>query len=207
MKTVFLIAICALLLGILPVRAQDSVSLPSKTDTPASTVNVLTNAATSDLQDLKAIPPPPQLPGVPDISQLNQIFEQMKPDPAVAEHRAHVEWRKLRTRTEYDSAVLAAKADAEAAPTDLEKRNRLRVYYNLCYARMTALASDQTVVDYLKARRDEHLAMLDQPRVRPTAETEKREAAKKLAPLPAEKKKGSKKKGKHRFLENEPSQN
>ncbi len=206
MKNVLPFATCALLLGILPARGQDSVALPTKSGTPTTTVTAPTSAAPSALKDLTAVPPQSPLPEVPDISQLNQIFEQMKPDPAIAEHRSHVEWRKLRTQTEYDPAIVAAKADAEAAPTDLEKRNRLRLYYNLWYDRMSALAPDQTMIDYLKARRDEHLVLLDQPRVRPTAETEKREAAAKLAPPPP-RKKAHKKKGKHRFLESETPAN
>jgi hypothetical protein len=206
MKTVLFLAACMVCLRATSLRAQDSISLPTKSGTPASTPETSgTPAATPSplpTNGLDLIPPPlPPPQNVPDISQLNQIFQQMQPDPAVTAYRSHVEWRQLKTRTEYDPAVLAAKASAEAAPTDLEKRNRLRGYYTIWFARMTALASSPAMVEYLKTQRDGHLALLDQPRVRPTAETEKREAEKKAAPVPVKKKASKKKKGKHRFLE------
>jgi hypothetical protein len=65
-----------------------------------------------------------------------------------------------------DPAVVAAKAAAESAPTDLEKRQRLRDYYNVFYGRMRSLTSNaetQAAVDKFKA---EHLVLLNQPNVR-----------------------------------------
>ena len=111
---------------------------------------------------------------MPDLSQLDQLFKQTAPDKEAETYRAHVEWRKLKNRTVNDPAVVAAKAAAQAASTDLEKRNRLRLYYEVFYARMRALASTPEMVKYLDSMKDAHLDLLDQPRVRPTPESEKK---------------------------------
>ena len=51
-----------------------------------------------------------------------------------------IEGRQLRNQTVNDPAVQAAKRYAQSAPTDLEKRHRLRDYYDVYYQRMSALA-------------------------------------------------------------------
>ena len=48
----------------------------------------------------------------------------------------------------------AAKAFAQSARTDLEKRNRLRNYYNIYYERMTALAAGPEIKLALQAIED-----------------------------------------------------
>src|SRR2546428_863853 len=84
---------------------------------------------------------PPNGPELPEISQLDQTFSKPKSLGKEADElRVHVEWRQLKNRTVNDPAVQAAKAFAQAARTDLEKRNRLRDYYNIYYERMSALA-------------------------------------------------------------------
>ena len=111
---------------------------------------------------------------MPDLSKLEQIFKQTTPGKEVELYRAHVEWRQLKNRTVNDPAVVAAKAAAEAATTDLEKRNRLRIYYETFYARMRALASTPQMVAYLDSMKTAHLRLLDQPRVRPTPDSGKK---------------------------------
>jgi hypothetical protein len=109
----------------------------------------------------------PAAPELPDLSQLDQIIQQSKLGKEVEDYRAHVEWRQLKTRAIYDPAVVAAKKAAEASSTDLEKRNRLRAYYEIYYARMRALASSPEMIAYLETMKNAHLRMLAQPRVRP----------------------------------------
>ena len=104
---------------------------------------------------------------MPDLSQLEQVFEKTTPGKEVELYRAHVEWRRLKNLTVNDPAVVSAKAAAEAAKTDLEKRKLLSVYYKAFYARMRALASTPQMVTYLDSMRDAHLTLLEQPRVRP----------------------------------------
>ena len=114
-------------------------------------------------------PVPPNGPELPEISQLDQAFSKPRSlGKAADEARVHVEWRQLKNRTVNDPEVQAAKAYAQAARTDLEKRNRLRNYYNVYYERMSALASTPEIKLALQALMTSHQSLLDQPRVRPS---------------------------------------
>jgi hypothetical protein len=114
-------------------------------------------------------PVPPNGPELPEISQLDQAFSKPRSlGKAADDARVHVEWRQLKNRTVNDPDVQAAKAYAQAARTDLEKRNRLRNYYNVYYERMSALASTPEIKVALQALRTSHQSLLDQPRVRPS---------------------------------------
>ena len=114
-------------------------------------------------------PPPPNGPELPEISELDQNFSKPRSlGPQGDEARVHVEWRQLKNRTVNDPEVRAAKAYAQAARTDLEKRNRLRDYYNTYYERMSALAGTPEIKLALQALKTSHQGLLDQPRVRPT---------------------------------------
>jgi hypothetical protein len=164
--------------------------LPTKAGTPASaaSANLAAPSPTPTAipeSALTLIPPPlpspksegavtPAGPDMPDLSQLDQLFKQSTPGKEAEAYRAHVEWRELKNRTVNDPAVVAAKTTAEAATTDLEKRNRLRRYYEIFYARMQALASTPQMATYLIAMKKVHLSLLDQPRVRPTPEPKKK---------------------------------
>jgi hypothetical protein len=114
-------------------------------------------------------PVPPNGPELPEISQLDQNFSKPRSLGKEADGaRVHVEWRQLKNRTVNDPAVQAAKAYAQAARTDLEKRNRLRNYYNIYYERMSALATTPEIKLALQALKTSHQGALDQPRVRPS---------------------------------------
>jgi hypothetical protein len=52
--------------------------------------------------------------------------------------------------------------------TDIEKRERLRTYYNIYYAHMQALASSPEVKSYLDGKKNAVLESLAQHRVRAT---------------------------------------
>ncbi len=104
-----------------------------------------------------------------EISQLDQTFSKPKSLGKEADElRVHVEWRQLKNRTVNDPAVQAAKAYAQAARTDLEKRDRLRDYYDIYYQRMSALATTPEIKLALQALKTTHQSLLAQPRVRPT---------------------------------------
>jgi hypothetical protein len=114
-------------------------------------------------------PVPPNGPELPEISQLDQNFSKPRSlGKEGDEARVHIEWRQLRNRTVNDPAVQAAKAFAQAARTDLERRNRLRDYYNIYYERMSALATTPEIKLVLQAIKTSHQGLLDQPRVRPS---------------------------------------
>jgi hypothetical protein len=174
--------ICAMLWPALCGVAQDS--LPRKDAAPATAV--VSPTPTPIPQSALGLIPPPlpspasgntgasSAPTMPDLSQLDQLFKQTAPDKQAETYRAHVEWRKLENRTVNDPAVVAAKAAAQAATTDLEKRNHLRRYYEVFFARMRTLASTPEMVKYLDSQKDAHFDLLDQPRVRPTPESAKK---------------------------------
>jgi hypothetical protein len=111
----------------------------------------------------------PNGPELPEISQLDQTFSKPKSLGKDADAlRVQVEWRQLKNRIVNDPEVQAAKAYAQAAPTDLEKRNRLREYYNIYYQRMSTLTSSVEIKLALEAFKGNHQGLLAQPRVRPS---------------------------------------
>ena len=151
MKLTMLI-VCAVLGSTLAFRGQDAapaiVDLPTeKTQTPT--------------------PAPSPIPEVPELSQLDQAFKQTSLGKAADEYRVRVEWRRLQNRVIDEPDIVAAKAAVQSARTDLEKRDRLRDYYNVYYGRMRALASSDEMRKALDTFKAEHLKLLDQPRVRP----------------------------------------
>ena len=144
-------------------------------------------------------PVPPNGPALPEISQLDQTFKQPRSmGPQADELRVHKEWRQLKNRTVNDPEVQAARAYAQVARTDLEKRNRLRSYYNIYYQRMSALATTPEIKSWLQAFKTSHEGLLDQPNVRPTPDTSTPSPTPSGTPKPVEKHK-KKEKRKNRF--------
>jgi hypothetical protein len=111
---------------------------------------------------------PPNGPELPELKQLDETFKPPSLGTDADATKMRVEWRELRNRTVNDPEVQAAKAYAQAARTDLEKRNRLREYYNVYYQRMFALTRSTEIKLALEAFKTGHQGMLAQPRVRPT---------------------------------------
>src|SRR5437773_7939493 len=115
---------------------------------------------------MATIPPEPLVPNVPELSQLDEAFKQKSLGKEADQRRLHIEWRELKNRVVNDPSVRAAKAAALAARTDLEKRDRLRNYYNVYYDRMSALASSAEMKLALNAWKTLYFKAIDQPRVR-----------------------------------------
>src|SRR5436853_1864202 len=114
---------------------------------------------------------PPNGPELPELKQLDETFKPPKLGTDAEWTKLRVEWRQLRNRTVNDPQVQAAKAYAQSARTDLEKRNRLRNYYNIYYERMSALATTPEIKLALEGLKSSHQGLLTQPRVRPTPDT------------------------------------
>ncbi len=112
--------------------------------------------------------PPPNGPELPELKQLDQSFKPPSLGTDADGAKMRVEWRQLRNRTVNDPAVQAAKTYAQSARTDLEKRNRLREYYDVYYQRMSVLATTPEIKLTLQALKTSHEGLLAQPRVRPT---------------------------------------
>jgi hypothetical protein len=104
---------------------------------------------------------------LPELSALDQAFNQTGLGKDADEIRTRVEMRNLQNQIARDPAVMAAKSAADTAPTDLEKRQRLREYYELNYGLMSKKASSTALKGAIEQSKNEHLAMLAQPRVRP----------------------------------------
>ena len=112
--------------------------------------------------------PPPNGPELPDLKQLDDSFKPKSLGKDADALRVHVQWRELKNRTVNDPQVQAAKSYAQAARTDLEKRNRLRNYYDVYYQRMSAFATTPELKLALQQLKDSHEIILAQPRVRPS---------------------------------------
>ncbi len=114
--------------------------------------------------------PEPNGPGIPELPQLDEAFKPKSLGKEVDERRLHIEWRQLKNRIVNDPQVREAKAAAQAARTDLEKRNGLRNYYNVYYGRMSALAASVEMKLALEGLKAAHQESLNQPRVRPSTD-------------------------------------
>jgi hypothetical protein len=110
--------------------------------------------------------PEPTAPELPELSQLDEAFKQGSLGKQADARRLQIEWRQLKNQVVNDPEVRAAKAAAQAARTDLGKRNRLRDYYNIYYERMSALASSAEMKLALESFKSASLRPINQPRVR-----------------------------------------
>jgi hypothetical protein len=137
--------------------------------------------------------PKPNGPEVPELSQLDEAFKQPSLGKEGDERRLHIEWRQLKNQVVNDPEVRAAKVTAQAARTDLEKRNRLRDYYSVYYQRMSALAASAEMKLALEGLKGSHVALLAQPNVRPSTDGSAPTPAPTSSPKPGEKHKKHKK--------------
>ncbi|MEY2563120.1 MAG: hypothetical protein QOH88_1313 [Verrucomicrobiota bacterium] len=179
----FLLAIGAVALSLSSVRAQEP-PLPAKTESPSPSP-----AGTRPELNIPDIPmsvePPKLVPDASDatprpssspalakkaaaLSELDAAFQRSPLAQAAEEQRLHLEWRQLQNRVTHDPEVVEAREAAARANTDLEKRKRLRAYYNIYYAHMQAIASTPEIKRYLDSQKATALGGLNQPRVRPT---------------------------------------
>src|SRR5206468_4237619 len=110
----------------------------------------------------------PNGPNLPELSQLDEAFKPKSLGKEADERRLHIQWRQLKNQVANDPQVRAAKAFAQTARTDLERRNRLRNYYDIYYTRMSALASSPELKMALEALKSAHVGLLAQPHVRPS---------------------------------------
>jgi hypothetical protein len=128
-------------------------------------------ATDSNLQQGESPAAPPQ-PKLPERAQIDEIFKETSLGKEADERRLHIEWRQLQNQVANDRDIIAARRAADTAHTDLEKRERLRDYYNLYYGRMRVMARSgemKTALDQLKTS---HLSQLTQARVRHETDSE-----------------------------------
>jgi len=188
----------ALLIAIArPASAQTSPG-PDTTSIQGQTSPAPSPSATAPIEPPSLIPPNilpspgelPKIPAAPELEQLNNFFKQTSLGKKADEQRLHSQMAALETRIRNDEDLHASRAAAMNAPTDLEKRHRLRAYYELYYGKLRALADNAELKTYLGAQKAAHELLLLQPRVRPKtdeAEAKRLTAAKAeatVAPAP-----------------------
>jgi len=111
--------------------------------------------------------PSPSPPALPELSVLDEAFKQTTLGQAADDLRIRVEMRRLENEVVNDPEIRSAKIAANAAGTDLEKRERLRSYYELYYRRIAEKTSRPELRAAAESAKAEHIALLSQPRVRP----------------------------------------
>ena len=159
-------------LGNASALAQDP-SAPTVTPTATAT------STTPRLPEVPVAPVPPESaerqantihprgPIAPELSQLDEGFKQAPETQIAQEYRLHLAWRGLQNRIANEPEIVAAKNATRTAPTDLEKRARVREYYNILYGRMISLADTPELKNYLNGKKAAAIAEWGQPRVRP----------------------------------------
>ena len=146
--------------------------------TQLAVASVFGQAAVSSSTNPQASPAPlaspalPQseepAPSLPALEELDQAFKQSSLGKAADEARLHAQWRELSNRIINGQDLVEARARANRAKKDLEKRKLLRVYYTMFYDRMRAQASSPELKDYIDTKKTQHLQLLAQNRVRPS---------------------------------------
>jgi hypothetical protein len=154
--------VVAVTIGGLMVAVQAQEMAPSSVDLALKPKGQSAPAATPTAT------PASELPDLPELSQLDEVFKQTSLGKTADEFRMHVEWRRLRNRVANDPEVIAAKKEADTARTDLEKRERIRRYYKIYYARMEALSDRPEIKAGLEDMKQKHVGLADQNRVRPS---------------------------------------
>lgn len=154
--------------------ATAATALPAAAPSPSATVSI----EPPSLIPPNILPPPlslPNTPAAPEIALLNSYFKSTSLGKKADEHRLHVQMVALEARIRNDTDLQALKAVALRAPTDLERRHRLKEYYELYFGRLRARAGTPELKEYLDAQEAARKLALLQPRVR--HETDAAEAA------------------------------
>jgi hypothetical protein len=107
-------------------------------------------------------------PKIPSLDELDQMFKPSSLGKEADEARLRQQLRELSNKTINDSDLVAARAHAEAAPTDFLKRQRLRTYYTMFYDRMRAKAQTPELKNYIDGQKAQHVGVLAQNKVRPS---------------------------------------
>jgi hypothetical protein len=169
-------------------RAQSS---PSPDNTSAQAANAQLDAsaaapspsATAPVEPPSLIPPNilpapnslPPIPSAPELELLNSFFKTTSLGKAADQYRLHLQMAALETRIRNDEDLHRLKASALKAPTDLERRHRLKTYYEHYFKKLRALVTTPDLKAYLQAQEASHEMSLLQPRVR--HESDESEAA------------------------------
>jgi hypothetical protein len=111
---------------------------------------------------------------VPELSQIDDMFKQTSMGKAADAQKLRVEWRQLKNKIANDPDLIAMKHAADSAHTDLEKRQKLRAYYKVYFARVRRFPMSPEMKPYVDAMEASQLGRTAQSRVRPTPAGEAR---------------------------------
>jgi hypothetical protein len=128
-------------------------------------------ATDADLQskpNSKAVETPAAPPDIPELSQLDEMFKQTSMGKEADEQRLRVEWRLLKNQVMNDPDLVAAKHAAEKTRTDLQKRELLRSYFKLYFAKIRLLTMSPEMKQRIDGMEAGQLNSTAQSRVRPS---------------------------------------
>lgn len=159
-----------------PDNAPAPAPAPAASAETASAVATPSPSATISVEPPSLIPPNilpglgatalPEIPVGPDLQMLNALFKQTSLGKVADEYRLHLQMTALETRIRNDDDLHELKASADKAHTDLERRHRLKTYYQLYFKKLIALASTPELQIYLRGQQAAREISLLQPRVR-----------------------------------------
>ncbi len=110
----------------------------------------------------RTAPPRPETPG--------KIGGSLKPQVTAAEFDLRIRYRQARNVAEASEAVRAAWDGSREAKTDLRKRQALRHYYDVLFAKMVAM--DRAIAPLVEQRHKAENARLTQSQIAPTVDAE-----------------------------------
>jgi hypothetical protein len=179
-KRIFL-SLCVLLAVAATIRigAQSSPS-PANSSVPAAETQANAPAPTPSPSPTAPIEPPslipenilpapnslPKIPSTPDLEALNAFFKQSSLGKQADEQRLHLETAKLEVQIRNDSELHQLRAEALRQRTDLDRRHRLRTYYQVYYKKLRDLAATPELKAHISAEEAARELSLLQPRVR-----------------------------------------
>jgi hypothetical protein len=151
MKLILFVTCCAILGAALIAGAQEAtdVDLQAK-------------------QNAKTAETPAGPPNIPALSQLDEMFKQTSMGKEADEQRLRVEWRLLKNQVMNDPDLVAARHAAEKTRTDLQKRERLRSYFKLYFAKIRLLTMSPEMKQRIDGMEAGQLNSTAQSRVRPS---------------------------------------
>ncbi len=180
----FSFRLCLASLGCFAVTSFAQTPAPENTSVQAANTEAAAAAAapspsaTAPVEPPSLIPPNilpaletlPKIPAAPELELLNSYFKSTSLGKKADEHRLHLQMVALETQIRNDADLHALKAAALRAPTDLERRHQLKVYYGKYYGKLRSLAATADLKAYLEAEEAAHKVALLQPRVRHEAD-------------------------------------
>ncbi|MDB6174345.1 MAG: hypothetical protein JWL59_3656 [Chthoniobacteraceae bacterium] len=167
----------AVLLSAQPIFAQENAAPPATpavpadqrldlipTDAPrlpAESLPLIPDAPARTPKPKKSAPSPPSI-----LDPANGSGKKTKTEIADDELRGRIRFREAKTKAIKDPLIQSELGRAQAARTDFVKREAMKSYYKLLYARMTKI--DASIKPRIDAALTQSLHRLEQDRLKPS---------------------------------------